>query len=150
MTKHDRYFLHSTENSPTPPINCNDNQSSIGVNISKNPCVAFQDLSNGIAQFNFMYSLTILIVFHDLPLQYPLLFPYGEDGYHDDIAFSTLKDTQCGGRKRISPHEYFSFLIHEKQNVLSTLLHSRILFQQFLVDEHAMVESGRLTYIRCH
>ncbi|XP_019190755.1 PREDICTED: uncharacterized protein LOC109185227 [Ipomoea nil] len=51
---------------------------------------------------------------------------------------------------RISPKEYFSFYIHEKVNEKHTLLYSRRLFQQFLVDAYTMIESARLVYIRTH
>ncbi|XP_031095112.1 uncharacterized protein LOC115999399 [Ipomoea triloba] len=111
-----------------------------------------------------------------LPLQYPILFPYGEDGYRDDIQFNTTitqagRDdiqfnttiTQAGGsRQRITSREYFAYQIHERRSTLSTLLHAKRLFQQFLVallhakrlfqqflvDGYTMVESGRLLFIR--
>ncbi|XP_031112149.1 uncharacterized protein LOC116016128 [Ipomoea triloba] len=86
-----------------------------------------------------------------LPLQYPLLFPYGEDGYREDIIFSDAwRQCHPRGRIRISPKEYFSFYIHEKVNEKHTLLYSRRLFQQFLVDAYTMIESARLIYIRTH
>ncbi|XP_031111844.1 uncharacterized protein LOC116015818 [Ipomoea triloba] len=86
-----------------------------------------------------------------LPLQYPLLFPYGEDGYREDISFSDAwHQRHHGGRKRISPKEYFSFYIHERVNENHTLLYSRRLFQQYLVDAYTMIESARLIYIRTH
>ncbi|XP_019166602.1 PREDICTED: uncharacterized protein LOC109162335 [Ipomoea nil] len=84
-----------------------------------------------------------------LPMQYPLLFPYGEDGYREDIPFSTLKGNTTG-RQRISPQEYFAYRIMSRVSEVSTLLHSKRLFQQFLVDAYTMVESGRLIYIRTH
>ncbi|XP_019184634.1 PREDICTED: uncharacterized protein LOC109179586 [Ipomoea nil] len=84
-----------------------------------------------------------------LPMQYPLLFPYGEDGYREDIPFSTLKGNTTG-RQRISPREYFAYRIMSRVSEVSTLLHSKRLFQQFLVDAYTMVESGRLIYIRTH
>ncbi|XP_031099686.1 uncharacterized protein LOC116003886 [Ipomoea triloba] len=83
-----------------------------------------------------------------LPLQYPLLFPFGEDGYRDDIQFCTNTNEVGGSRQRISPREYFAFKIHERRSQLSTLLHARRLLQQFLVDGYTMVEAGRLLFIR--
>ncbi|XP_019168949.1 PREDICTED: uncharacterized protein LOC109164859 [Ipomoea nil] len=85
-----------------------------------------------------------------LPMQYPLLFPYGEDGYREDIPFSTLKGNIAGGRQRISPREYFSYRIQSRIAEVSTLLHAKRLLQQFVVDAYTMVESGRLIYIRTH
>ncbi|XP_019149863.1 PREDICTED: uncharacterized protein LOC109146663 [Ipomoea nil] len=86
-----------------------------------------------------------------LPLQYPLLFPYGEDGYREDIAFSNIKgNCGAGGRQRISPREFFCYRLQSRKEVVSTILHAKRLFQQFVVDGYTMVESGRLIYIRTH
>lgn len=85
-----------------------------------------------------------------LPLQYPLLFPYGEDGYREDIPFSIIKCNGSGGRQRISPREYFCYRMQNRLNEISTLLVARRLFQQFLVDSYTMVEAGRLIYVRTH
>ncbi|XP_019171432.1 PREDICTED: uncharacterized protein LOC109166987 [Ipomoea nil] len=86
-----------------------------------------------------------------LPLQYPLLFPYGEDGYREDITFSyAWRQGHHGGKTRISPKEYFSFYIHEKVNKNHILLYSRRLFQQYLVDAYTMIEHACLIYIRTH
>ncbi|XP_031111748.1 uncharacterized protein LOC116015711 [Ipomoea triloba] len=85
-----------------------------------------------------------------LPLQYPILFPYGEDGYREDIPFAVEKVFGQGGRHSLSIREYLTFRIHERLNEISTFLYARRLFQQFLVDGYTMVESSRLLYIRTH
>ncbi|XP_019172653.1 PREDICTED: uncharacterized protein LOC109168053 [Ipomoea nil] len=86
-----------------------------------------------------------------LPLQYPLLFPYGEDGYREDIAFANVVGKHSsGGRQRISPREFFCYRIQSRQSAPSTILFAKRLFQQFVVDGYTMVESGRLIYIRTH
>lgn len=43
-----------------------------------------------------------------LQLQYPLLFPYGEDGYIEEIPFATLSNLQSQARKRISIREFLT------------------------------------------
>ncbi|QHO43495.1 uncharacterized protein DS421_5g163260 [Arachis hypogaea] len=53
-----------------------------------------------------------------LGLQYPLLFPYGEDGYKEDIPLNKRHHNRGKGR------------------------------QEFLVDGYSMIESSRLNYIR--
>uniref|UniRef100_A0A0R0JUR6 Helitron helicase-like domain-containing protein n=1 Tax=Glycine max TaxID=3847 RepID=A0A0R0JUR6_SOYBN len=70
-----------------------------------------------------------------LPLKYPLLFPYGEDGYRADI----LHRCTSSNKKR---------KLQSRSNEALTLLHSRKLFQQFIVEGYTMVESERLSYIR--
>ncbi|XP_019195688.1 PREDICTED: uncharacterized protein LOC109189535 [Ipomoea nil] len=86
-----------------------------------------------------------------LPLQYQLLFPYGEDDYREDIAFSNVLGNRfAGGRQRISPREFFCYRIQTRDSTPSTILFAKRLFQQFVVDGYTMVESGRLIYIRTH
>ncbi|XP_019157524.1 PREDICTED: uncharacterized protein LOC109154109 [Ipomoea nil] len=83
-----------------------------------------------------------------LPLQYPILFPYGEDGFREDIHFATLGTKQDFARKSVSQREYFAVRIHERSNEISTIMYAKRLFQQFLVDAYTMVKSSRLLYIR--
>ncbi|XP_042067091.1 uncharacterized protein LOC121810365 [Salvia splendens] len=85
-----------------------------------------------------------------LPLQYPLLFPYGEDGYKEDIGFSRNSSSSSTHRKSISPKEFFAFRLHERISEYSILLFGRRLFQQFVVDAYTMIETGRLTFVRTH
>nr|XP_025617318.1 uncharacterized protein LOC112709653 [Arachis hypogaea] len=83
-----------------------------------------------------------------LGLQYPLLFPFGEDGYKEDIPFNKGSQSGSKGRQEVSLREFFAFRIQERLADGSPLLYSRRLFQQFLVDGFSMIESSRLNYIR--
>ncbi|XP_028799355.1 uncharacterized protein LOC114754711 [Neltuma alba] len=85
-----------------------------------------------------------------LPLQYPLLFPYGEDGYRDDIEHreETLPVTKS--RKRLSIREFFTYRLMRRENEMSILLHASRLLQQFIVDGYTMIESQRLLWVRTH
>lgn len=85
-----------------------------------------------------------------LGLQYPLLFPYGEDGYREDIPFSDSATDRAGSRHSISQREFFSFRLQERPGERSTILSSKRLTQQFIVDAYTMIESGRLRYIATH
>ena len=44
--------------------------------------------------------------------------------------------------------QWFAYRLHSRSNEAQTLLHSRKLFQQFIVEGYTMVESERLSYIR--
>ncbi|KAL7145491.1 hypothetical protein ABFS83_07G088000 [Erythranthe nasuta] len=83
-----------------------------------------------------------------LPLQYPLLFPYGEDGYRDDISLRESSFADNRKRRKVSMREFFAYLIQKRHGEHSLLLHSKKLFQQFCVDGFSMVESQRLNFIR--
>ncbi|KAI9123500.1 hypothetical protein K1719_004800 [Acacia pycnantha] len=85
-----------------------------------------------------------------LPLQYPILFPFGEDGYRDDIEYreGTLSTTKT--KKRLSMREFFSYRLMTRLNEISTMLHASRLLQQFIVDGYTMIESQRLLWVRTH
>jgi len=82
-----------------------------------------------------------------LGLQYPLLLPYGEDGYREDIPLNRI-DESSEGRKRVSSCEYFAYKIQERKNEVPTIVSAKRLFQQFLVDGYTMIESSRLLFYR--
>nr|KAJ0226041.1 hypothetical protein LSAT_V11C100012190 [Lactuca sativa] len=83
-----------------------------------------------------------------LPLQYPLLFPYGDDGYSVDILHRGLSFTTNSKRAKCTMREYFAFRIQDRDHSFSLILNSKRLFQQFLVDAYTMIETERLHYIR--
>ncbi|KAF1870934.1 hypothetical protein Lal_00015234 [Lupinus albus] len=73
-----------------------------------------------------------------LAFQYPLLFPYGEDGYRHDVCH----------RVRVDSHNRKRNHVTSTKNEAQTLFRSRRLFHQFLVDGYIMVESERLSFIK--
>ncbi|KAI3741126.1 hypothetical protein L1987_58793 [Smallanthus sonchifolius] len=83
-----------------------------------------------------------------LPLQYPLLFPYGDDGYKVDIPHRDVTSISKNKRQSCTMREFFAYRIQDRVNNFSLILNSRRLFQQFLVDAYTMVESERLFFIR--
>ncbi|KAH1222189.1 hypothetical protein GmHk_12G035407 [Glycine max] len=83
-----------------------------------------------------------------LGLQFPLLLPYGEDGYRLDILHRATLDNKKRKRNRLTMREWFAYRLQSRPNEAQTLLHSRRLFQQFIVEAYTMVESEKLNYIR--
>ncbi|KAL5133849.1 hypothetical protein HKD37_03G007113 [Glycine soja] len=83
-----------------------------------------------------------------LPLQYPLLFLYGEDGYRAYILHRCTSSSKKRKQNRLTMREWFAYRLQSRSNEAQTLLHSRKLFQQFIVEGYTMVESERLSYIR--
>lgn len=83
-----------------------------------------------------------------LALQYPLLFPYAEDGYRPGILHRGISDPNSKGRIRLTMREFFSYRIQQRINEVSLILRSRKLFHQFLVDTYTMLENERLSYVR--
>lgn len=77
------------------------------------------------------------------PLSYPLLFPFGTDGFHLGIPHST-----CTGSKCVTAREFYSFRLMLRPNCFKLLHRSCRLFQQYCVDMWAKIETGRLYFIR--
>lgn len=72
------------------------------------------------------------------PLQYPLLFPYGTDGYS-----LYLKNK---ANKKISQLQYYAY--HIQRRAGNDLAKAGRLFQQFLVDVYCKIETERLGFLR--
>ncbi|CAG8838456.1 16022_t:CDS:1, partial [Cetraspora pellucida] len=89
-----------------------------------------------------------------LPLQYPLLFPYGEDGWYPEIPISNInskgiRENNINTRsKTISQRQYFAYRLQWRPLFPHALHHAGRLFQQFIVDAYATIEQNRLNWIR--
>ncbi|XP_035835779.1 uncharacterized protein LOC110888292 [Helianthus annuus] len=83
-----------------------------------------------------------------LALQYPILFPHGDDGYRVDIPHRGVVDVTNKKRPNCTMREFFAYRVQDRINQFSLILNSRRLFQQFLVDAYTMIETERLNYIR--
>ncbi|KAG4935726.1 hypothetical protein JHK84_049927 [Glycine max] len=57
-----------------------------------------------------------------LALQYPLLFPYGEDGYRPDILHSSAPDNKKRKRNRLTMREWFAYKLQCRSNESKTLI----------------------------
>ncbi|XP_045797949.1 uncharacterized protein LOC123892172 [Trifolium pratense] len=83
-----------------------------------------------------------------LAYQYPLLFPYGEDGFRTGIQFRYRHQIDITKRNRLTIKDWLCFRIQTRKKEAQTLLCSRRLFQQFLVDGYTMMETERLNWLR--
>ncbi|KAH1188492.1 Replication protein A DNA-binding subunit B [Glycine max] len=64
------------------------------------------------------------------------------------LNMNLRSDDKKRKRNRLTMREWFSYRLQCRSNESMTLLNSRRLFQQFVVDGYTMVESERLSYIR--
>lgn len=51
-----------------------------------------------------------------MALQYPLLFPYGEDGYHDEIYYKQVGPNRRKKREKVSMREFYSYQLQVRKN----------------------------------
>ena len=80
-------------------------------------------------------------------LQYPLLLWQGEDGYHFNIKLQNPR-TGIEDGKKVSCMNYYAYRLMVRNGEDSHILKCRRLFQQYVVDMYAKIETERLLYIR--
>ena len=83
-------------------------------------------------------------------MQYPLLFPYGEDEYRSDIKHRDMGDSDQRKRNKLTIREFLYFRLQSRKDEAQTLLRQRRLFQQFIVNDYTMMETERLLFIKNH
>ena len=77
------------------------------------------------------------------PLQYPILFPRGEDG------FSLAQPSPVG--EKVTPMKFYAYrLMVRRQPDFNTLLRCRRAMQQYVVDMYVKIETDRLNFVRYH
>ncbi|GJY03032.1 ATP-dependent DNA helicase PIF1-like protein [Tanacetum coccineum] len=79
-----------------------------------------------------------------MALKYPLLFPYGEYGYHDKILYHSNTGTRKTNRGYVTLKEYYAYVIQYRKEQGTTLLRGGRLFQQYLVDAYTTIKEQRL------
>ncbi|XP_020097133.1 uncharacterized protein LOC109716214 [Ananas comosus] len=83
-----------------------------------------------------------------MAMQYPILFPYREDGFLIGMKYNSDSQRIIGSRKNITMREFYSYRIQNRIAEGKTLLRGGRLFQQYLVDTFSCIEEDRLDYIR--
>ncbi|XP_071739897.1 uncharacterized protein [Rutidosis leptorrhynchoides] len=85
-----------------------------------------------------------------MALQYPLLFPYGEMGYHEEIPYHSNSGRRKTNRGYLTMREFYCYRIQQWENEGTTILRGGRLFQQYLVDAYTAVKEQRLKWLRNH
>lgn len=80
------------------------------------------------------------------PLQYPVMFPTGEDGYHINIPQQHTSNRNQP--KTVSCMQYYAYRFMVRENSLNHLHFFRNLLNQYSVDMKAKMIAERLLYIR--
>ncbi|OMO53915.1 hypothetical protein COLO4_36638 [Corchorus olitorius] len=83
-----------------------------------------------------------------ISLQYPLLFPYGKDGYHSHIPYTESLTRENVIRRSTTMREYYCYQLQHRDPQNNALLHGGRLFQQYCVDYYAIVRDTRLNYLK--
>lgn len=81
-------------------------------------------------------------------LQYPLIFPKGEDGYYFGIPQTDPITGSSVFNKKVSANDFYAYRLMSREGEDNHILKCRQLFHQYIVDMYAKIESERLLYIR--
>ncbi|CAN0898457.1 ATP-dependent DNA helicase PIF1 [Linum grandiflorum] len=81
-------------------------------------------------------------------LHFPLLFPHGNDGYHNRIRYNPLHLDPEKKRKYVTQREYYCFRLQYRPNEGKTLIRGGKALQHFCIDAFTTIEQNRLTYLR--
>src|SRR5271170_4497433 len=82
-------------------------------------------------------------------LQYVLLFPHGEDGWHTGIPAQINAGRQRQAEK-VTQRCYHAYRLQQRPGEQPLLLWGGNLFQQYVVDAWASVEQSNLNWVRHH
>ncbi|XP_074301371.1 uncharacterized protein LOC141632755 [Silene latifolia] len=83
-----------------------------------------------------------------MALQYPLLFPRGEDSFHTDIPYIIDVTKKRGKREYVTMREYYAYRLQQRLMDGYAVLRGGKLLHQFVVDCCCAIESQRLWFIR--
>jgi hypothetical protein len=57
-----------------------------------------------------------------MSMQYPILFPYGEDGFNDNIMYRQTEASSSIRRQKATMVEYYAYRLHDRANDFNTPL----------------------------
>ncbi|XP_071699966.1 uncharacterized protein [Rutidosis leptorrhynchoides] len=85
-----------------------------------------------------------------ISLQFPLLFVYGQSGYHPDLKLRNVHG--AGGRRKdkMTMNMFYTYQLHDRYNTFGLLSKCGRLFQQYVVTAYCSIEMDRLDYVRNH
>jgi hypothetical protein len=82
-----------------------------------------------------------------LPLQYVLLYPYGERGWSPNLRLTTNEDRV---RERLSLRDYHAHRLFPRLDDFNAIFRAKRLFQQYVVDAAATIEKNRMVWFENH
>lgn len=81
-----------------------------------------------------------------MSLQYPLLFPYGEPGYHERLPYEG-PEASTVRREYMTMREFYAYQLQTRPTEGMTLIKGGKLLHQYIVDAYVATETERLRFI---
>ena len=85
-----------------------------------------------------------------MALHFPLLFIFGEQGYHTGLRLIDIPTRDEDVDKRMSMNHFYAYQIHDRINRYSLVTRGGRLFQQYVVMAYCCIEQNRTDFIREH
>ncbi|XP_071687954.1 uncharacterized protein [Rutidosis leptorrhynchoides] len=85
-----------------------------------------------------------------MSLQFPLLFVFGQPGYHPGMTLRSISGRTSRRKKELTMNMFYSYQIHDRFNQFGLLLRCGRLFQQYIVTVYCSIELDRQDYVRCN
>ncbi|XP_071704647.1 uncharacterized protein [Rutidosis leptorrhynchoides] len=83
-----------------------------------------------------------------MSLQFPLMFFFGEPGFHPDLKLRAASGLQGARVRKMSMNMFYSYQIHDRLQSYNLILRLGRLFQQYVVTAYCSIELDRMDYIR--
>ena len=83
-----------------------------------------------------------------MALQFPLLFVYGEQGYHLNMMLANLGTSDMEDQKRMTMKAYYAYQLCDRVGGHSLITRAGRLFQQYVVNAYCVIEQSRTDFIR--
>jgi len=106
----------------------------------KSPDIIVQARGGGLKRISNLHA-------NYMALQYPILFPYGDQGFKIGIRYKRSAPLRVGARGAVTMLEYYAYRLQQRRCEATTLIRGDRLFQQYIVDAFASVEENRLRFI---
>lgn len=84
---------------------------------------------------------------HYMALQYPIFFPYGEEGFYLGIPY-VADNSRKISREHVTIREFYAYQIQTRLSEAMTIVRGGRLFHQYLVDAYTAIEEERLKFQR--
>jgi hypothetical protein len=82
-----------------------------------------------------------------MPLQDPLLFPFGERGFQVGVLYEGVQPTSSNTRNKVTMQDYFRYVFHYRHSQPNPYLSYGALSSQAKVDARACIDENMLFYI---
>ncbi|CAN1306092.1 ATP-dependent DNA helicase PIF1 [Linum perenne] len=81
-------------------------------------------------------------------MHFPLLFPHGDDGFHEQIPYYEPNRAPTLKRGKVTEGEYYCYRLQFRRQEGTTLVRGGRVLQHFCIDAYSTIEQNRLIWLR--